>query len=136
MARSGRNMAVLLAGGLAGAALALATRGRRYSVSGKVVLLTGGSRGLGLLMARQLAAEGARLALVARNAPALERAAGELRRRGAEVLTLPADVGDSLQMEDAVDAAARTGAPSSSVSESWAPGLGSPPIRHSTGRER
>lgn len=107
MARSWRNLAALLIGGLAGAALGLATRGRRYSLSGKVVLLTGGSRGLGLLMARQLAAEGARLALVARNAPDLERAAGELRRRGAEVLTLPADVGDRLQVEDAVDATVR-----------------------------
>lgn len=102
-----RNLAVLLAGGLAGAALALATRGRRYSLQGKVVVLTGGSRGLGLLMARQFAAEGARLALVARNGPALERAAGELRRLGAEVLTLPADVGDRLQMEDALDVTVR-----------------------------
>lgn len=107
MRRGGRNAGLLLAGSLAGLALALATRGPRYTLSGKVVLLTGGSRGLGLLMARLLAAEGARLALVARNAPDLERAAGELRRRGAAVLTLPADVGDRQQVEDAVDATVR-----------------------------
>ena len=37
----------------------------RYDLKGKVVLITGGSRGLGLVLARQLAAKGARLAICA-----------------------------------------------------------------------
>lgn len=106
------NRRVLLAAGTAGLALAALLRPKRpWSFAGKVVLITGGSRGLGLLLARQLAAEGARLALVARNAEDLGRAAAELREhvwgRRAEVLELPADVGDQQQMEGAVQAAIR-----------------------------
>lgn len=93
----------LLTAGAAGLVLAALTlTRRRFSFTGKVVLVTGGSRGLGLLLARQLAAEGARLALVARSPGDLKRAADELRRRGAEVLALPADVGDQAQIEAAV----------------------------------
>ena len=50
--------------------------GSSYSFSGKVVLITGGSRGLGLVMARQLADQGARLALCARDKAELQRARG------------------------------------------------------------
>src|SRR5690606_30409609 len=59
-------------------------RESRYSLSGRVVLITGGSRGLGLLLAREYGRRGARLALAARDAAALDRACDELRRRGAE----------------------------------------------------
>ncbi len=97
------NKRALLGVGLAGVALGALLRPRRsWSFRGRVVLITGGSRGLGLLLARQLAAEGARLALVARNPDDLGRAADELRGRGAEVLELPADVGVQAQIEAAV----------------------------------
>jgi NAD(P)-dependent dehydrogenase (short-subunit alcohol dehydrogenase family) len=79
------------------AALQTATRRwreSRYSLSGRVVLITGGSRGLGLLLAREYAQRGARLALVARSAPALDRACDELRRRGAQVIGVVCDVSD------------------------------------------
>jgi NAD(P)-dependent dehydrogenase (short-subunit alcohol dehydrogenase family) len=79
------------------AALHTATRRwreSRYSLSGRVVLITGGSRGLGLLLAREYARRGARLALVARNAPALDRACDELRQRGTEVAGVVCDVSD------------------------------------------
>lgn len=59
-----------------GAALgvgALLNPRRRYSFAGKTVLITGGSRGLGLVLARRLAREGAKLALVARDAAELQR---------------------------------------------------------------
>lgn len=56
-----------------------------YSFSGKVVLITGGSRGLGLVLARQFAAEGARLAICARNLGELEAAQQQLEAGGAEV---------------------------------------------------
>ncbi len=66
---------------------------KRIDFAGRVVLITGGSRGLGLVLARQFAAQGARLALVARDEAELERAAQELREGGAEVLTVAADIG-------------------------------------------
>lgn len=77
-------------------------RARAMDFRQKVVLITGGSRGLGFVLARQLAAEGARLALIARNVDDLDAAAAKLRERGANVLTVPCDVGDRAQASDAV----------------------------------
>jgi len=65
---------------------------RRIDFRGRSVLITGGSRGLGLLIARQLADEGARLTLAARDDAELERARADLEARGADVSTLTADV--------------------------------------------
>ena len=58
-------------------------------------VITGGSRGLGLVLARQLAAEGARITLIARDENELRRAADDIRDRhpSADVLIVPADVG-------------------------------------------
>ena len=75
--------------------LARAWRHRRaYDFAGRVVVITGGSRGLGLIMARELAKEGAKVVLVARHEDELERAADDLRSRqpSAEVLTIASDV--------------------------------------------
>jgi NAD(P)-dependent dehydrogenase (short-subunit alcohol dehydrogenase family) len=65
-----------------------------YDFGGKSVVITGGSRGLGLVMARELADEGARLTLIARDEEELARAADDLRTRQpfADVLTVVADV--------------------------------------------
>ena len=65
-----------------------------YDFAGKSVLITGGSRGLGLVMARELAAEGARLTLIARDEDELARAAADIveRHPGAEVLQLVSDI--------------------------------------------
>jgi len=60
--------------------------GLQESLYGQVVLLTGGSRGLGLALAREFAREGCRLVLTARDAQELARAQQDLRQRGAEVL--------------------------------------------------
>jgi len=61
---------------------------------GKTVIITGASAGIGEAAARRFAAEGARLALAARGAEALEQLAGELLSSGAEVIAVPTDVTD------------------------------------------
>ena len=63
--------------------------------AGLVVVITGGSSGIGRATARALAARAAHLVLVARHAPALEEAAEECRALGAaSVFTVPADIRD------------------------------------------
>ena len=69
---------------------------------GRTVLITGGSRGLGLVLARQFAREGANLAICARDAADLERARAELDASGADVLAVPCDVGDPVQVAEFV----------------------------------
>ena len=59
-----------------------------------VAVITGGNRGIGTGIAKAFAAEGARLALCARNAELLEATAGELREAGTDVLAQPLDVTD------------------------------------------
>lgn len=57
------------------------------------VLITGGSRGLGRSLGLALAAEGARVVLVARNRAELDRAVEEIRERGGEAYGIVGDVG-------------------------------------------
>ncbi len=103
----GSNNALLMAAAGAGAliaARALIRRARRYDVRGRVVLITGGSRGLGLVLARELARQGARLAISARDVEDLERARDELEARGAAVLAVPCDVTDQALVAEMVRA--------------------------------
>jgi NAD(P)-dependent dehydrogenase (short-subunit alcohol dehydrogenase family) len=62
-------------------------------LTGKVALITGSSRGIGLATAKVFAAEGCRLMLSARSAEHLSEAEAELGRSGAEVAAHAADVG-------------------------------------------
>lgn len=95
--------AAVLAAGAAGiAAVAKGARRPSEGFQGRVVLITGGSRGLGLVMARQLAAQGARLALIARDEQELAEAAEQVLAEGGEVLTLAANVRDRHQVDWAV----------------------------------
>ena len=65
------------------AAVRLAARAyRRIDFAGKVVVITGGSRGLGLLLARRFGDEGARLVIASRDEDELRAAEADLRRRG------------------------------------------------------
>ncbi|WP_086688553.1 SDR family oxidoreductase [Nostoc sp. T09] len=77
-------------------------RERIYQLQGKTILITGGSRGLGLVMARQLIDAGARIAICARDEAELERARTELDQRGKEVFALTCDVTDQAQVEQMV----------------------------------
>ncbi|MFP2904672.1 SDR family oxidoreductase [Pyxidicoccus sp. 3LFB2] len=73
-------------------------------LGGKVVLVTGGSDGLGAAVARRLVREGAKVALCARGAERLEATAAALRAEGGDVLTVQADVSKAWQVEHFVDA--------------------------------
>ena len=67
------------------------------------MVITGGSRGLGLALARQFAGQGAQLVLLARSADQLRTAASELAAVGTRVLTIPCDVRQQAEVEAAVD---------------------------------
>ena len=70
---------------------------------GRRALITGGSRGIGFAVAEALAAEGAAVGLVARDAAGLAAAAERLGSRGVLVATAVADVTDTPQLKRAVD---------------------------------
>ncbi len=102
MASAWRDVFKAAACGLAGytAYRAAVSTMRRFDFCNRVVVITGGSRGLGLVMARQLADEGARLAICARDEKELIRAAEDLRARGAEVFTYVCDITKSTELSD------------------------------------
>jgi len=76
------------------------------TLSGRIVLITGASAGIGAACARAFAREGARLVLAARRASRLEEMAGELRGGGTDVLALELDVGDAAAVADTLGALA------------------------------
>ena len=80
----------------------LGTNGNRFTYTGRVAVVTGGSRGLGLLMARRLRKEGARVALLARNREELVRAKDKLGGSNT-VLTVACDVGVRAQVQQAIE---------------------------------
>jgi NAD(P)-dependent dehydrogenase (short-subunit alcohol dehydrogenase family) len=95
----------LVAAGLAAGLGLRAARTRcAYRFNGKTVVITGGSRGLGLVLARQLAADGARIALIARDVTELRKAADDIHNHepSAEVLIVAADVRERDDVERAV----------------------------------
>jgi short-subunit dehydrogenase len=88
-----RNYWMLAAGiGVGMAARAIVRKMRSYDLHVKHVLITGGSRGLGLVLARQLAQQGARLSICSRDAEELDRARQDLSAYGEDVFTATCDV--------------------------------------------
>lgn len=73
----------------------------------QVALVTGGSRGIGLAIARKLGRMGARVAICARNSEPLQRAADSLRREGLSVLPVVADVADARSVAALVETTRR-----------------------------
>jgi 3-oxoacyl-[acyl-carrier protein] reductase len=72
-------------------------------LNGKVALITGASRGIGLAIARSLAKLGGSLALCARDAGRLERVASEFQSRGRAVLAVAADLGHVSEIASLVE---------------------------------
>jgi NAD(P)-dependent dehydrogenase (short-subunit alcohol dehydrogenase family) len=73
--------------------------------SGKVVLVTGASSGLGKAVAREFAARGAKVVLAARSPQPLEEAAQQIEARGGAALPVPADVTSDQQVAALLEAA-------------------------------
>ena len=98
----------LMIGAAAAGAAVLMARGLRrrtnYDFAGKSVVITGGSRGLGLVLARELAHQGARLTLVARNEDELARAIEDIRTRQpfTEALAAAGDIRRRYEAERAI----------------------------------
>jgi NAD(P)-dependent dehydrogenase (short-subunit alcohol dehydrogenase family) len=98
-ARDHPGTAKLLA---AGAAAFVAYRLLRHGgddIAGDVVLITGGSRGLGLLLAKEFAAHGCRIVICSRDEVQLAHAAEQLRGDGVVVLPVQCDVSDRGQVD-------------------------------------
>ncbi|MBC8165710.1 MAG: SDR family NAD(P)-dependent oxidoreductase [Bryobacteraceae bacterium] len=101
-----KTLAIAAAAGFAFLiARAAVQRQREYDFKGKVVLITGSSRGLGLVIARQLAGEGARLVICARDADELEAARAELSSHGADVFAIACDLAKPDEANTLVDRA-------------------------------
>lgn len=73
-------------------------------LEGKVALVTGGGRGLGLAMARALGRAGARVSIAGRSPATLSAAVADLAAEGIDVLAVPADVADPAAIEAMFDA--------------------------------
>ncbi len=94
--------------GLAGlgtwaATKALLAQKRKTDFRGKTAIITGGSRGLGLELARLLAKEGANLGICARDQDELNRAQTELQQQGVLVYAEACDITDKNQVERFVE---------------------------------
>lgn len=110
MGISARNKTLL--GGLAGIGAVVALNHllrlkRKISFQHKTVVITGGSRGLGLVLARLFAKEGANIAICARDADELRRAMADLQFYGVPVFTYPCDVTDKNQVHEFFQAVRR-----------------------------
>lgn len=101
MKKSDMTTAAMMVAGLGAllAARSVARKSAEIDLRGKVVLVTGGSRGLGLTMSRMLAAEGAKVVICARDEEELRRAAMDIRRRGGQVYPFTCDVTKRAQVD-------------------------------------
>jgi short-subunit dehydrogenase len=93
-----------LAAGVTALTVARRLRGG-LELRGKNVLITGSSRGLGLALARQFAAQSCNVVICARDSEELNRAAEDLRRSGANVLAVVCDVTKREQVDRMVQEA-------------------------------
>lgn len=88
----GSTVAAGIAAGAGLAAWSLFRKKEEYDLLGKVVLITGGSRGLGLEIAREFGAQKARVVICARERDELDRARQDLEQRGIAVHAIECDI--------------------------------------------
>lgn len=106
------NSMLLLAVGAGLAFTSWVDRGeRKYDFRGKTVLITGGSRGLGFVLASEFVRAGAKVAICAREPAALKQARTKLSSRGSNVVTVPCDVTKPEYVADVVRAVNRRHGP-------------------------
>ena len=97
---SNMKRCLLLAGlGFAGCGVYRALK-PRYQFRDQHVVITGGSRGLGLVLARKLARMGARISICSRDQEELARAEDDLKALGANVLARICDVTNRMKVEE------------------------------------
>src|SRR5438874_1250314 len=105
--------AVGLAAGITGIGVAIAARwmwtqwrsNHSNNLHGQTVLITGGSRGLGLALAEHFARRGCNIIICARNQHELVRARQQIERLGAEVVAVACDVSKQAEVEHLVSVA-------------------------------
>jgi short-subunit dehydrogenase len=105
------NRSFKLAALAAGGYLAYRLLRSRYDFDGKHVVVTGGSRGLGLVLARQLVDAGARLSICSRDPNELARALDELESRGGRIAAIECDVTDPARVREFFAVARRRNGP-------------------------
>ena len=79
-----------------------------FDLKGKVAVITGGGKGIGLKMAEGLAEAGANIVLCSRKVEACQKAAGDLARLGVKSLAILCDVKSSKEIQTVVDETLRT----------------------------
>ncbi len=102
-----RNITTITAGSvLVGAALLAKAirRSRAIDFAGRTAIVTGGSRGLGLLIARELGRQGTKLVIVARDEDELSRAKADLLGRGIDTVTVASDLSTPADADRVVNA--------------------------------
>jgi NAD(P)-dependent dehydrogenase (short-subunit alcohol dehydrogenase family) len=82
-------------------------RKSRYDLDGKVAVVTGGSRGLGFVLARELARAGCRVVIAARSVTELDKARDQIRLEGQAVHSVVADLSMKDEAKHLIDEACR-----------------------------
>lgn len=75
---------------------------RTFTLNNKVVLITGGTRGLGLLLARKIAREGGKVVICGRSEESLDEASRDLEKISSKHLAVPCDITDKLQVKQLI----------------------------------
>ena len=99
-------------------------------LTGRIALVTGGSRGLGLQMAEVLGELGARIAITARKAGELEEAKAHLQAMGVEALPVVCDMGDLASIPAMVDKVVAAYGPIDILVNNAGTSWGAPTIDH------
>jgi NAD(P)-dependent dehydrogenase (short-subunit alcohol dehydrogenase family) len=99
-----QRTALLLALGLLGGAVAAARRARRLDLRGRVAIVTGGGRGLGLAITRELLQRGCRVAICGRDGEVIRRAVEDFERQGFQIIGSACDTSEPEQVDAFVGA--------------------------------